>query len=405
MSVSIFRLPPELIELVIRNNEKYQITLRACALVCRAFRHPAQRCIFTTIMLAPAPNPGPAPRLLALLRASPHLAAHVRDFSIVEVGSGSEWDAWYPSLVALLELLNFVKTFSLGFASPRLQWRHLPADLQTAICAFCARSALVSLTLSHGGGLNSLAEFSQLVASTALKSLWLKGVSIPPASSANASGSLIPPTNAVALTHFQFDLDAPTLSIVTPWLADHGSLSKLQSIAFACTRETASHLRALTTGAPDVETVILDLQNVAFTIDFPPLRFGGALPRLHKITMSLEIDVNHSDQLPRGLAVLLDSCSSGLKKLNIMIYPSSRDQQLPVVDLDWAPVAEVVTLARFPVLERLSFVFWPAYNVPESVFAKLMADMRSGLPDLHARGMLKAAGLHDTIAMPDALLH
>ncbi|KAJ7178250.1 hypothetical protein C8R46DRAFT_1076177 [Mycena filopes] len=403
MSVSIFRLPPELIELVIRNNEAHKSTLRSCALVCRAFRVPAQRCIFATIMLAPAPNPGPAPGLLALLRASPHLAAYVRDFSIVEVGSGSEWDAWYPSLIALLDLLGFVKIFTLAFASPRLQWRHLPADLQTAICAFCGRSALVSLNLTQGGALNSLAEFSQLVASTALKSLWLKGVSIPLASSAN--GSLIPPTNAVALNHFQFDLDAPTLSIVTPWLADHGSLSELQSIAFACTRETASHLRALTTGAPNVKTVILDLQNVAFTIDFPPLRFGGALPRLHKITMSLEIDVNHSDQLPRGLAVLLDSCSSGLKKLNIMIYPSSRDQQLPVVDLDWAPVAEVVTVTRFPVLERISFVFWPAYNVAESVFAKLMADMRSGLPDLHARGMLKAAALHDTIAMPDALLH
>ncbi|KAJ7024034.1 hypothetical protein C8F04DRAFT_1132545 [Mycena alexandri] len=383
MSVSIFRLPPELIDLVIRENRERISTLRSCALVCRAFRRSSQGCIFASVDLGPYLSP--VPKFHDLLRHSPHLCGHVRKLTISDIERG-EWDAWYPGLAEILDLLDNVTTFALSFL-PLVQWRDLPANLQAAICALCQRSSLVSLRLIRAGTLNSLAEFSQLVASPALKDLWLKNLEIPV-----PGQDEIPLTNTIALTNFEFELKSSTLAIVTPWLVDGASLSHVRSLSFAWTRENVSYLHALTHGAAaNLEKVTLESHNATITMDFPPLRLGGLQQKLQKIRVTLNVDVNHSDRLPRELAVLLESCSASLTTISVALYLSTRNPNLPVVEMDWSRVAEIVTVARFPALQNLSLVLFPFHSMAKTVKEKLLADMHSGLSDLNARGILKCS--------------
>ncbi|KAJ7722000.1 hypothetical protein B0H16DRAFT_1601386 [Mycena metata] len=385
MSVSIFRLPPELIDLVIHENRESIGTLRSCALVCRAFRGSSQGCIFASVLLGP--DLSPVPKFHDLIRESPHLCAHVRKFAIHDVDRG-EWEACFPALVEILDLLNNVTTFTLSFI-PRIRWQDLPANLQAAICAFCQRSPLVSLRLVRTGPFNSVSEFTQLVASTALKELWLKGLEIPVPGPDD-----IRPTNTIAPTDLQFNLEPSTLAIVTSWLVDGGSLSDVRSLSFFWSRDSVSDVHALTRGAAaNLEKLTLGSLNAEFTMDFPPLRLGAAQQKLQQLELTLNVDINYSNRLPHGLAVLLESCPPSLVEISVAIYLSTRNPNLPIVEMDWTPVAETLTVARFPALQHLSLMLFPFRSMAKTVEEKLLGDMHSGLSDLHAGGILKHSPL------------
>ncbi|KAJ7754572.1 hypothetical protein B0H16DRAFT_748420 [Mycena metata] len=328
--MSIFNLPPELIDLVIRLDIDVD-TLRSCALVCRAFLQPSQRYLFATVDLG-TPH-GPVPRFHDLLRNSPHLCAHVRELAIVHLDYRGQWQAWYPSLAAVLDLLPNVTMFTLSFL-PHVKWGDLPANVQAAICALCQRSPLVNLRVDGAGTINSVTEFSQLVASPALKLLSLKDLDIPV-----AGPDEIPPTHRIALTDLVLDSNSPTLAIITPWLVDGGSLSQTISISCNCTPETVSHSHALThAAAATLESVTLHSRETALTT---PVRLGGPQQKLHKVIVLLVVDVNHFNRLAQWLAVLLDSCPRSLRLFHVAVYLSARDPNLPVGEPDWASVAEL----------------------------------------------------------------
>ncbi|KAJ7754581.1 hypothetical protein B0H16DRAFT_1542850 [Mycena metata] len=134
--------------------------------------------------------------------------------------------------------------FTLSFL-PHIKWSDLPANVQAAICALCQRSPLLHLRVDGAGTINSVTEFSHLVASPALKILSLKDLDIPV-----PGPDEIPPTHTVALTDLELDSNSPTLTILPPWLVDGGSLSQTISISCPCTPETIEHIHALTHAAP-----------------------------------------------------------------------------------------------------------------------------------------------------------
>ncbi|KAI0049151.1 hypothetical protein FA95DRAFT_1604681 [Auriscalpium vulgare] len=94
-------------------------TLRACALVCRAWTPMAQRLLFRRVPyagLAPDGLEPPLPLLLRTLRTSPHLAAAVR--SIFLTGYSREATSDAPPDVELLELCPHIHNISVEDIRP-----------------------------------------------------------------------------------------------------------------------------------------------------------------------------------------------------------------------------------------------------------------------------------------------
>ncbi|KAJ7136269.1 hypothetical protein C8R46DRAFT_1322513 [Mycena filopes] len=147
-------LPPELLDLIIRENAADSPTLQSCALVCSAFLTSSQACIFSLVLLKP--QEGTTQRLYDILSRSPHLCAHVRTLHLIDLIEDCE--TWYPCAVALLYLLNSLKSVVLrGYAG--VDWCNFPQELRGAICALCQRSALRALKVFQLGTFRDLAEF------------------------------------------------------------------------------------------------------------------------------------------------------------------------------------------------------------------------------------------------------
>jgi hypothetical protein len=107
----ISRIPQELIDIIVHENDTDSATLRSCALVCRAFLPSAQASIFSEIELIP--KGGRAEPLHEILVDSPHLRRHVRTLRISDAGI-DDWTSWCPSFVAVLKLLDAVTSFALA---------------------------------------------------------------------------------------------------------------------------------------------------------------------------------------------------------------------------------------------------------------------------------------------------
>ncbi|KAI0049924.1 hypothetical protein FA95DRAFT_1677109 [Auriscalpium vulgare] len=138
-------IPILVIEWVYRSSQHTFIdygTLSACALVCKAWRHPAQRLLFRRVprelpIFVQAFRNDTAPLLLSTLRANPALAAHVRTVhlnrSMRTYKPREETLALLDTDVALLELCTHVVGVVFKFAVPDDVWSEaLEARLRAA---------------------------------------------------------------------------------------------------------------------------------------------------------------------------------------------------------------------------------------------------------------------------------
>lgn len=176
--------------MVIRQNGTDHPTLRSCALVCRAFLPSSQACLFSRVELIPTPSDsdGRSRTLHQVFRHSPHICQYVRSLRVVEglddmSSTPGGWVSHTPDLVAILEMLNDLKSFAFEARDPHknlnFQWCNLPEELRRAICRLCRRTDLVNLELIGLGTFTDMTEFPPFVASSALTSLTLRDISLP----------------------------------------------------------------------------------------------------------------------------------------------------------------------------------------------------------------------------------
>ncbi|KAK7437239.1 hypothetical protein VKT23_018681 [Stygiomarasmius scandens] len=76
-----WRVPPEILLLIMNEIQDSSITLKNAALVCRAWRHPAQVVLFSEMQLK---SRGDCRRFIKILRKSPHLASNIIRLNVVE---------------------------------------------------------------------------------------------------------------------------------------------------------------------------------------------------------------------------------------------------------------------------------------------------------------------------------
>ncbi|KZV97542.1 hypothetical protein EXIGLDRAFT_764333 [Exidia glandulosa HHB12029] len=105
------RLPPELTDRILDFAWNDRPTLRACSLVCKAWRSASQFHLFSVLAFE-APGSDIDARLQRL-RAHPHLVAHVRILRFVETGVLS-WDAFAQMLPQRLPALHPVSAAFVG---------------------------------------------------------------------------------------------------------------------------------------------------------------------------------------------------------------------------------------------------------------------------------------------------
>lgn len=114
-----FSLPQELIDAVIAELHANQAALRACTLVCHSWSVPAQRSLFSTILLAPSlfgmsSSPGTSliARLHALAARSPHLLQYVKVLEFDPTCDAVQYLFSGSKVLQELRLVNFLGDMS-----------------------------------------------------------------------------------------------------------------------------------------------------------------------------------------------------------------------------------------------------------------------------------------------------
>ncbi|KAJ7715585.1 hypothetical protein B0H16DRAFT_1615597 [Mycena metata] len=255
--------PQELIEKFIEEIGPDASTLRSCALVCPAFAASSQASIFSEVAIVITPETRNAERLLDVLLHSPHLAAYVHSLKIVVVHNYrkpiDEPISWSPAVASILGFLRHVKSFTLDFPWREAvsEWGSIPTELKAAICGLCHRSPLESLHLIGLGFVPDLAEFSQLVTSSALKELSFIRLMIP------RSSEHRPETKG--LTKCRFELGLSPLDFVAIW---GDSLSSVRCLRFLWPQDTESPRgpqTLLNAVSPSLEDLHLDYYRRKFS--------------------------------------------------------------------------------------------------------------------------------------------
>ncbi|KAF9041959.1 hypothetical protein BDZ89DRAFT_1059999 [Hymenopellis radicata] len=152
-------VPQELVDLILRcltsTSGSDDITLRNCALVCRAWAHSSQRVLFRCVRVSGYPD---LRRLLSCFRSSPHLAAFTRDIT-VSAKNRDHYDEPYPTAVyvacldALFSLLTNVTLVEATFG-PNVwpddegAYHEVNQPFLTSISTFIHTSPVTELILS-----------------------------------------------------------------------------------------------------------------------------------------------------------------------------------------------------------------------------------------------------------------
>ncbi|KAJ7654100.1 hypothetical protein DFH06DRAFT_1474699 [Mycena polygramma] len=394
----LLRFPQELVDTIIRANDGDSSTLCSCALVCRAFQPPSQAGLFSAVRI----NPGKrtrAQQLFDLLVDSPHLRHQVRTIEITDIDNGNWGTDFLAGVIALCGLLDSVTSFGVEFYA-----LHPSPELRAAICGLCQRAPLVSLRLAGLGEVN-LSELSALLASPALEELSLWDIGFPTLNEQQLSAL----NKRLPLARCSLRLWNATPSIVARWLVDGDSLSSLRYLCVAChpggppyPLDTASHFQRIIDASWGLEGLNLRLERSGSIFrEFVEIQrltchFLYTVPRVNPIHLSLSKLTNlrvlsisfvvYRDwptSCAQLLASLLESCSKILVTLNIAI--ASLDEGRPVVN--WAPLDSALSSAHFPTLSTVRFTVtsrFPPDNIPGFI-----KDIRCGLPDLDARGILR----------------
>ncbi|KAJ7833071.1 hypothetical protein B0H13DRAFT_2111576 [Mycena leptocephala] len=395
----ISRIPQELIDIIVHENDTDSATLRSCALVCRAFLPSAQASIFSEIELIPKGSR--AELLYEILVDSPHLRRHVRTLRISDAGI-DDWTSWCPSFVAVLKLLDAVTSFALAddARKPGDHWGNLPSELRTAICGLCRRSRLVSLRLAHLGTFKDVAEFSELVTSAALTNLVLQDIVLP----SLTADDLERLNKQLQLTDCRFDVKSPTLEVIAAWLVGGESLSDLRSLHCPWNLETVSHVRNITQASmSSLQDLFLYSHDLNVSHDFPTTLSLASLVELRMLTASFVIEASHSESFAHGLAGLLVTAPRKLSSFGVGAYLIS-DPEIP--SIDWTPLADTLIKSdtHFPVLRSVGVGVMSLFPASGDSAQRFIEDIRRGLPRLHAQGILKCAIIPPTVLVSRAEL-
>ncbi|KAJ6513726.1 hypothetical protein C8R47DRAFT_618103 [Mycena vitilis] len=344
-------LPPELIDIIIRENATDLPTLRSCALICRAFLRTSQACIFCDVHLS---SQSRANQLHDLLVDSPHLHTYIRCLSILESSADRGvrhrdvtgfWLAGCPNLATSLGLLNAVTDFSLifqhrGFPS---NWDGLPEELRKSICALCQRSPLTCLRLCSLEDITDPAEFSQLVSSAALKDLSLSFLAIP-----SLPGNEAAPFNCpLRLTRLALCL-ALSYNVITGRLLEINSLRDLQILDIGWHPRTARPLSEIIDAASSIRELVLNVSG-----DIPQDQSIPSLSRLEHLrilAITFRISAYSAQPACNLLAGLLTDGPKSLTSLKIFLFMA-----YPVIaTMDWSPVASALHATAFPALTNIA---------------------------------------------------
>ncbi|KAJ6587937.1 hypothetical protein B0H19DRAFT_1247662 [Mycena capillaripes] len=390
-AASVSHFPPEIIDMIIRQNDADPPTLRACALVCRAFLSSSQACIFFEVKLIP--RKGRAQQLCDVLVESPHLRRHIRTLRISD--AGLDWESVSQGLVVVLGLLDAVTAFVLIFENHNSG----PADGHLRALSTVA---LVSLRLAHLGALSDLTEFSHLVSSAALTELALQDIVLP--SESLTEGKLALLNKALALTDCRLDLKGLTLEIIATWLIGGESLSVVRCFHCPWNIETVSHVQNITQASrSSIQEVFLYSHDLNVSHDFSTTLSLAHLEKLRVLTVSFLIEADHSDRLVPELAALLEACPRTMSTFGVGTYLISEPEIPPV---DWTPLANVLikNSTHFPLLRNVGFGVMCMSSASDEPAERFIEGIQRGLPHLHEQGILKCVVIPQTVLTSRATL-
>ncbi|KAJ7177210.1 hypothetical protein C8R43DRAFT_1102064 [Mycena crocata] len=388
--------PQELIDLVITENADDEPTLMSCALVCSTFRRPSQAQIFYHVdcVLTP-PGIGCFHRLRALLHRSPYLSDHIRSLKITGSGEVIEDASFLKSISNLraLELTN-------------IPLRPLLLHVKTAIHELCASSKLRELSIENARPLN-LQELSRFITSAGLNHLLLDISGLEggienideeddqPVASEGENGGVNRSDSEMRLNILDVDM-AP--DIIVPWLlSKRECLSQLEdiSVQWYGEPETIIHLQRLFDASEIVQRLdlFLPLKRIPRPLRSVTLAKMTSLKHL-SLNVSFDNCEDLGERFVRWLSELLQSQgkASGLTNIQIDIEADPPEKlSLLAGPGDWNQLAELLSIERFPVLQKIKLVFsvssmldtpgllYPIYRDSQRAFSGLQAE---GILDL-----------------------
>ncbi|KAJ7120774.1 hypothetical protein C8R44DRAFT_786807 [Mycena epipterygia] len=141
--------PQELIDLILGMTDSAdKETLKSCALVARSFRPTSQKLSFSDLTILPPGRDSISAlqRLADVLKASPHLAQHVRTLRLVQPGF-YEPGVWMKSDILPIILSVFTNLESLNVQI--YNWDYLHSNCEQAIHTLITRSLLSSIELKE----------------------------------------------------------------------------------------------------------------------------------------------------------------------------------------------------------------------------------------------------------------
>ncbi|KAF9554127.1 hypothetical protein CPC08DRAFT_713146 [Agrocybe pediades] len=145
-------LPPELHALILNELDGEKATLKQCSLICKLYRHLAQKLLLKSVVFRFSNLANPADSFLEILEASPQIAHYVKRLSIRECGNlvhgtnrtQTQLEKSIPLVIpALINVVDLV----IGWESFDFHFSHWKPSSQLSIMSTCAN--LLSLTLVH----------------------------------------------------------------------------------------------------------------------------------------------------------------------------------------------------------------------------------------------------------------
>lgn len=219
--MSLFVLPPELIDAIIDCLHDDEVSLKACSTIARDFRVTSQKHLFARVVLPPAPSSKngkvtPTQKLKGLLTSSPHIQHLVRDMDLPGGGYGVSWVSDdFSQLASILSSMSRLR--KLAWGGRQASWSSLPHPLQTSLEGVFRSSFLVHLELSNFPDI----PFTALALCSSLRHLTLSSCSFLPASNVELASSpyRLLTTPRAQLETLCLSLSCEVLPSVVHWLA------------------------------------------------------------------------------------------------------------------------------------------------------------------------------------------
>ncbi|KAF7300435.1 hypothetical protein HMN09_00927200 [Mycena chlorophos] len=215
------RLPQELLDLIL-DFVTDTPTLKSCALAAHSLLYTAQKHLFTRLTIFPAARtvgwrPWRTPlnptKLAELFAASPALATHVRELTLLS-DSGSGNPAWLnegPVPVSrTLYVFTGLTTLVIESRVTRLSWLQFPGPLKAALCALVALPSMTSVTLRNIRFTSTTHLVGLLSGGKALRHLTL-GLIMAATSPQAGEMQEVPPQELLALESIALDAFSGTL--------------------------------------------------------------------------------------------------------------------------------------------------------------------------------------------------